>query len=455
MNKKGWFDLTNKNNLQKARAHKFNLVNVSEPNLYRDLFTYQNVPQIAFNDIKFEMNMPDNLWITDTTFRDGQQSSLPFSVSEILDLYDLLNKLDNNSGIIRQTEFFPYSKFDIEAIYKCKERGYKFPEITTWIRSCEHDFHLIKDLEIEETGVLLSCSDYHIFNKLHLTRQEAFDKYISTVKILLENGIKPRCHLEDITRADFYGFVLPLVTELMNLSQEAKIPIKIRACDTLGLGVPYTGSTLPRSVPGIISGLRYYAGVPSELIEWHGHNDFYKSVVNSTTSWLYGGSSVNCTILGIGERTGNTPLEAMIIEYASLKNGFGGMNSAVITELADYFKYKLKRVIPANMPFIGSDFNKTSAGIHVDGLSKDEEIYNIFDTQKILNRPVAIQINQSSGLSGITYWINKNLNKEYKKNHPIIIKIKEWIDNQYNNGRQTNICDGEMLDLYNQIINLT
>ena len=219
--------------------------------------------------------------------------------------------------------------------------------------------------------------------------------------------------------------------------------------------MPYTGSTLPRSVPGIISGLRYYAGVPSELIEWHGHNDFYKSVVNSTTSWLYGGSSVNCTILGIGERTGNTPLEAMIIEYASLKNGFGGMNSAVITELADYFKYKLKRVIPANMPFIGSDFNKTSAGIHVDGLSKDEEIYNIFDTQKILNRPVAIQINQSSGLSGITYWINKNLNKEYKKNHPIIIKIKEWIDNQYNNGRQTNICDGELLDLYNQIINLT
>ncbi len=84
----------------------------------------------------------------------------------------------------------------------------------------------------------------------------------------------PRCHFEDITRADFYGFVVPFANKLMDLSNKAKIPIKIRACDTLGLGVSYPGAALPRCVQGIIYGLRHYSGVPSEWIEWHGHNDF-------------------------------------------------------------------------------------------------------------------------------------------------------------------------------------
>jgi len=101
--------------------------------------------------------------------------------------------------------------------------------------------------------------------------------------------------LEDITRADYYGFVVPFVTELMRLSEDSGIKIKVRACDTLGYGVTYPGSALPRSVQGIIYGLNHYAGVPSEQIEWHGHNDFYKVVTNAATAWLYGCSGVNCS----------------------------------------------------------------------------------------------------------------------------------------------------------------
>ena len=100
---------------------------------------------------------------------------------------------------------------------------------------------------------------------------------------------QPRCHLEDITRSDIYGFVIPFCVELMKLMDEYKIPIKVRACDTMGYGVNFPGAVIPRSVPGIIYGLTTHAGVPSELIEWHGHNDFYKAVTNSTTAWLYGG----------------------------------------------------------------------------------------------------------------------------------------------------------------------
>ena len=114
------------------------------------------------------------------------------------------------------------------------------------------------------------------------------DKYLGIVKDALALGIRPRCHFEDITRADFYGFVVPFANELMRLMAEAKTPIKIRMCDTMGYGVPYPGAALPRSVPGIVYGLRFYSGVPSELLEWHGHNDFHKVEVNAATAWLDG-----------------------------------------------------------------------------------------------------------------------------------------------------------------------
>ena len=140
----------------------------------------------------------------------------------------------------------------------------------------------------------------------------------------------PRCHLEDITRADFYGFVVPFVNELMKMSKQAKIPVRIRACDTMGYGVPYTEVSLPRSIPGIIYGLQHYSEVPSEMLEWHGHNDFYLAVANASTAWLYGASAVNCSLLGIGERTGNVPLEAMVMQYASLRGSFDGMDPRVI-----------------------------------------------------------------------------------------------------------------------------
>ena len=111
--------------------------------------------------------------------------------------------------------------------------GFEFPEVTAWIRASEKDFELAKNIGIKETGILVSCSDYHIYNKMGLTRQKALDKYLGVVKSAIEYGIVPRCHFEDITRADFYGFVVPFAVELMKLSEETGVPIKIRACDRI------------------------------------------------------------------------------------------------------------------------------------------------------------------------------------------------------------------------------
>ncbi len=434
--------------------YKYSLQDVAEPHLYRDLFPYDEVPRCAFNHRLVPAEMPDTIWITDTTFRDGQQSRAPYEVKHIVDLYKMLHKLGGPKGIIRQSEFFLYSERDKRALRECQDLGYRFPEITGWIRASKKDFELAKNMGLRECGILVSCSDYHIFKKLKKTRAQAMADYLSVIRSALEEGINPRCHFEDITRADFYGFVAPFAHELNKLMEEYSMPIKIRACDTMGYGVSYPGASMPRSVPGIIYGLRNYCGFSAELLEWHGHNDFYKSVSNAATAWLYGASSVNCSLLGIGERTGNTPLEAMVIEYAQLRGSMDGMDPTVIRDIADYYEKELGYKIPANTPFVGSNFNTTQAGIHADGMLKDEEIYNIFDTAKILKSPPGVSITATSGAAGIAMWMSKYLKLDDKmvdKNDPRVLQIKDWVDQQYAAGRVTTIGNAELAQVYESL----
>lgn len=426
-------------------------VDTLRPNFFKDVFPYEELPKIKFNNIQLPMEISEDIWITDTTFRDGQQSMSAMTVEQMVRIYDYLHELDNGSGIIRQTEFFLYSQKDREAVEKCMARGYDYPQITSWIRANEEDFKLVKEMGIKETGILMSSSDYHIFHKLNMTRKEAMEKYLSIAERALENGIIPRCHFEDITRADFFGFVVPLAKNLMELSKKYNMPVKIRACDTLGVGLPYVGVELPRSVPALIHGLRYYCNVPSEYIEWHGHNDYNNVVVNSTTSWLYGGASVNTTLFGIGERTGNCPLESMVIEYGQIKGNTKNMNLSVIMEIVEYFEKELGYKVPERTPFVGSEFNVTRAGIHADGLLKNEEIYNSFDTEKILGRPPLVAVNSYSGLAGIAAWINGYFRlegpKKIDKKDPRILPIKKWIDNEYAKGRTSTIRNEELKEL--------
>lgn len=415
--------------------------NVSEPNLLRDLFPYSEVPKITFEDATVPIDLPEDIWITCTTFRDGQQARVPYSVEQIVDLYDMMHRLGGPNGVIRQCEFFLYSQKDREAIMRCLDRGYKYPEITGWVRASEVDFKVIKWMGLKETGILTSASDYHLYLKMGKDRKKKMNDYISLVYQIIDAGVVPRCHFEDITRADIYGFVIPLAQRLMEVAAETKVPIKIRMCDTMGYGVPFAEAALPRSVPKIVAALKKEAGVPSADLEWHGHNDFHNVMGNGMAAWLYGCSSLNGTLLGFGERTGNPPIEAACIAYAQLTGSTNGMDLTVINEIARYLEKKTGAVIPPNYPFVGKYFNMTMAGIHADGLIKNEEIYNIFDTGKILNRPLVSLVNDKSGGAGLALWYNNHLgltgSAAINKKDSGIIEIDEWIKVQYGRDKRT------------------
>lgn len=437
-------------------SKKYTIKDVKSPELYEEIFKYDRVPKMVFDSESAKMNIPDDFWITCTTFRDGQQARPPYTVDQIVDLYTLLHKLGGKNGIIRQCEFFLYSDKDKKAVEECLKLGHKFPEITGWIRANKNDFKLVKEMGLKETGILTSVSDYHIFLKLNKSRKEAIEGYLNVVKAALEEGVIPRCHLEDITRADFHGVVIPFVQALMDLSRESKIPIKVRLCDTLGYGVPHPQASLPRGIPKLVEGLINEAGVPSEQLEWHGHNDFHKVLANATTAWLYGCSAANGALLGYGERTGNPPIEGLIMDYIALKGDFDGIDTRVITEVADYFRKELKEPIPANYPFVGDDFNVTRAGIHADGGIKNERIYNIFDTAKLLNRPMGVSITDKSGTAGIAYWINSFFELKGKqkvsKNDPGVKHIYQLVDEEYAGKRTTSISNQEMIAFTKQCL---
>ena len=437
-----------------------NLIEVDEPNLLEEFFDYSLPPKIRFDGpiyeeidgktVKFDPQeaLARDLVITDTTFRDGQQARPPYTVEQQVTLFDMMARLGGPNGIVRQTEFFLYTNNDREALEQCRALGHRYPEITSWIRADKSDFRLVKEAGVAETGMLTSSSDYHIFHKLKKDRRTAFNDYLEVVEAAWEAGIRPRCHLEDVTRADIEGVVLPFVQELVKRSEQVapELHVKIRLCDTMGFGISTPGVALPRSIPKLIYRMIDDAGVPPECLEWHGHNDFHKVHINGATAWLCGCNAVNTTLFGFGERTGNPPLEGAIIEYIAMKGDLCGIDTMAIQEMADYMRSIGVEIAP-NYPFVGTDFNTTRAGIHAGGLRADERIYNIFDTKTLFGKPPRVAITDKTGVDGVALWVNDFLGLEGDERLSKIKmhKIARWVLDQYEvDGRLTAITDEEL-----------
>jgi hypothetical protein len=219
--------------LSMSKVKKHRLIDAKEPNLLEDIFPYDLPPLIRLagpvveyidgKPVEFDFGAVKDrpILITDTTFRDGQQAMPPYTIEQMVHIYDLLSRIGGPNGVVRQTEFFLYTKNDRETLDQCRALGHQYPECTGWIRAVKGDFRLVKEAGLKETGMLTSCSDYHIFQKLKFrTRKECIDSYCEVVDAAFAAGVRPRCHLEDVTRADIEGFVLPFVDRLMEMSEQ-------------------------------------------------------------------------------------------------------------------------------------------------------------------------------------------------------------------------------------------
>ena len=353
--------------------------------------------------------------ITDTTLRDGAQDPhfALFPVEARLKYYDLLHQLDNGTGRIEQVEVFIYQKRDLWTLDRLLERGYDYPQVTTWTRAIPKDIKTLMEISngrVKETGMLASSSDHHIFDKLrHPSKAAAADRYLTPILTACESGIRPRVHLEDATKADIYGFVIPFIQRVL---RETEGWAKFRICDTIGWGSPDPYASLPTGVPRLISTILRETGAE---LEFHGHNDFGLATANSMAAFKYGCKRANVVFAGLGERTGNTPLEQVLANYIRIY-GDPGFRLEVLAQIRDLLAQEVIP-IPAKQPIIGDVFS-TQAGIHQSGVSRHEQaeggpIYLPFEATVVGEEGVELnRIGALSGMDGIVSVLNRQTKVE-------------------------------------------
>lgn len=376
--------------------------------------------------------------ITDTTLRDGTQDPLValFPHEAKLRYFDLLHRLDNGTGRIENVEVFIYQKRDRWVLEKMLERGYEFPRVTTWTRANPKDIRLLTELSqgrIKETGMLASASDHHIFDKLQFrTKEAAAEKYLEPIMTALESGIRPRVHLEDATKADICGWVIPFIKRVM---QETKGQACFRICDTMGWGIPDPYAALPSGIPRLISFIFEETGAE---LEFHGHNDFGLATANSIAAWLYGCNRVNTSFAGLGERTGNTPLEQMVAALIRLY-GDPGLHLPALTEIAELMEAEVYPV-SSKAPIIGRRIFTTQAGLHQTGVQKQQEapgglIYLPYSASLVGRADAEMHLVGSlSGMDGLVAVLNKELEAagETKRYTLFSRTVKEIYDRVHN-----------------------
>jgi citrate (Re)-synthase len=405
--------------------------NTSSQNRHRDVYPEGAAPRLIGAGVPPAVP----LRITDTTFRDGQQAGEPFPLEAALALHRVLVRLDAGSGRIAQTELFLYADRDRALLEAIRATGATWPEPTAWIRADARDLRLVRAAGLAETGILCSASDHHIFGKLGWTRREAFDRYVDLVRAVIDAGIRPRVHLEDVTRADLDGFVLPLAAALVALGAERGVPVKLRLCDTLGLGVPWREAELPRSVPRLVEALIGSAGVAPAQLEWHGHDDLGKVHANATAAWMAGCAAVNGTLGGIGERTGNEPIELAAVELAGIDAGCG-LDLSALGVLPAALALAGAPVAPRR-PVIGADAFLTRAGVHIDGLLKDPEIYLPF-APGLVGRTADVALNDRSGAAGVAWVLGRD------KRDPVVAAVAATIAAEFAGGRTADVTPAEV-----------
>lgn len=412
------------------------VADVPEANLFPETFPPHEFPQFLWQERP--TTLPAQAWTTETTHRDGQQGGLPLTTEDGLRIYDLMGEFTGQSGALRQAEFFVYRPADRAMLEGALERyrGGHPVEPTTWIRATRKDAELVAGLGVRETGMLASASDYHTFHKFTPGgRAQAARTYLEAVRAVLDAGLRPRLHLEDATRAP-REFILPFVAEVQRLAAaypESQAP-KFRICDTMGVGLPLEGVAWPRSVPGMVKELRA-AGIPSELLEFHPHNDTHLVVANCLAAVTAGCAAINGTLLGKGERTGNAPLEGVLLHLIGM-HLTAQADFTVLNKLNDLYE-RLGQGVPTKYPLYGRDAHRTRAGIHADGLNKFWPMYAPFNVPALLGRPLDLSLTKDSGIAGLIFLIKQHTGQELAKDHAGLRALHHHLTADFDAGRQT------------------
>lgn len=333
------------------------------PNYFSSMFPCDDFPKYSWSEqIR---SLPNEVWTTDTTYKDGRQGGLELNMEQSVRVYECMCDFTHASGAVRQTELYVFSQEQREVFYEIYRlyRNGRPIEPVAWVSNREYSMDMLRDVckevQLTEAGVFVPVSDHYIHHCFNINgREKAKAHYLKAIAGCFDLGIRPNIHLGDATRAST-DFMMDLVESIMKLS--TKYPRdqrpKFRVCDTVGVGLPYEFVDLPRSIPLIFRNLVKLGLRPYEL-EFHSHNEMHFNVANCISAIMEGCGVINGTFFGIGERTGNAPIEGILIHligmgyYSTSKPEFGALNR-LIKLYSD-----MSFAIPDNLPYFGKRSHK-------------------------------------------------------------------------------------------------
>lgn len=396
---------------------------------------YDDLPKIKFP-------RGQEVFISDSTIRDGSQMpGVVMSKNHKLQIFEYLHQIG-----IEKLETFVFNHRDKEAVRHMLNKGYEFPEVTGWARANPADIDLVLEMDgIEETGILMSVSDSHIIDKMGLPNREAAEeKYLDALQYAVDHGLRTRAHIEDMTRADNYGFVFPLVEKLIEIDPDCII----RLCDTLGMGIPFEGVDEPYGIPSMVKYLHDEMNVKN--IETHVHDDFGLGMANTLAGYWHGANWSSLTFLGIGERAGNTEIEKVVLFLHERIEGFDKYNLEAVTEFARFMEREIGIRVPRNKAVVGKNIFAHESGIHTAGVIKNPFTYEAYLPELVGGKRLLL-IGDSSGLEVLRHKVEETLNElmgvraKVMKRDPRLKEIQDHIHRLYDEElRVSSISDEEL-----------
>lgn len=312
------------------------------------------------------------LIICDTTLRDGEQAAgIVFANMEKIRIARMLDEI----GVPQIESGIPAMGGDEKRAVKEIAKLGLSASVLGWNRANIEDINHSIDCDVDSVAISMSSSDIHIEHKLMKSRDWVLERITEAIEHAKSHGLYISCNAEDASRAD-----RDFLIQFSRTAKEAGAD-RVRFCDTLGIMEP----------------LRTYKAIKDIIdtvgidIEMHTHNDFGMATANAIAGVQAGARFISTTIMGIGERTGNAPLEEVVMASKYTLDMDTGVETARFREVAEYVARASGRTIPDWKPIVGINCFVHEAGIHADGVIKCASNYEAFAPETVgLERRISI-----------------------------------------------------------------